>query len=114
MRRREFIVLVGGAAVAWPTAASSQKARLVTVLLGLSEQDPEAKARIKEFRLGMRDLEWFEDRNVRIEYRFAGSDMALINKHVDDLIRLGPDVIVANSTPVLAAFQRATSTIPIV
>ena len=114
MRRREFIALFGGAAIAWPSAASSQKTRLVAVLLGLSEQDPEAKARIREFRLGMRDLEWFEDRNVRIEYRFAGSDMTLINRHVADLVKLEPDVIVANSTPVLAAFQRVTRTIPIV
>lgn len=116
IRRREFITFLGGAGLCprsvW--AASSQKTPLVAVLLGLSEQDPEAKNQIKEFRLGMRDLEWLEDRNVRIEYRFGGSDLALINKHVEDLIRLKPDVIVANSTPVLGAFRRVTTTIPIV
>jgi putative tryptophan/tyrosine transport system substrate-binding protein len=88
--------------------------RRVSVLLGLAEQDPEASARVKAFRLGMRDLEWIEGRNVQIEYRFAGSNLDLINKHVAELIKSAPDVIVANSTPVMAALKPATSTIPIV
>ena len=114
--RRKFVGLLPAAVLSsrssW--AASPQKLRSIAVVLGLTEHDPEAKTRVKEFRLGMRDHEWFEDRNVRIEYRFAGSDLAMIDKHVAELVRLKPEVIVANSTPVLAAFRRATSTIPIV
>jgi putative ABC transport system substrate-binding protein len=117
MRRRDFIKVIGGGAVVWPLAAHAQqpdRMRRISVLLGLTENDPEQNARLKAFRLGMRDLGWIEGRNVQIEYRFAGANLALISQHVAELIRLVPDVIVANSSPVLAALQTATSTIPIV
>ena len=117
MRRREFISLLSGTVVAWPLVARAQqleRMRRVSVLLGLTEKDPEQNARLKAFRLGMRDLGWIEGRNVQFEYRFAGADLALINQHVAELIRLVPDVIVANSSPVLGALRTATSTIPIV
>ena len=116
MRRREFITLIGGAAT-WPLVAraqGSQKMRRVGVLFGIAEADPLAKDRIKGFRLGMRDLGWIEGRNIQIEYRFAAANLETIKWSVEELIRLAPDVIVANTTPVLAALQSATSTIPIV
>jgi putative ABC transport system substrate-binding protein len=62
----------------------------------------------------MRDLGWIEGRNIQIEYRFSGTNPESINKHVAELIKLTPDVIVANTTPVIAALRPATSTIPIV
>jgi len=62
----------------------------------------------------MRDLGWIEGRNVQIEYRFAETNLELINKHVAEMVRLAPDVIVANSTPVMTRLRSATSTIPIV
>ena len=74
MRRRKFISLLGGAAT-WPLAAHAQHAdrmRTVSVLIGLAENDPETVARLKAFRLGMRDLGSIEGRNVQIDYRFAG------------------------------------------
>jgi putative ABC transport system substrate-binding protein len=121
MRRREFITLLGGATAAWPFAARTQqpgRMRRVTVLLGLAENDPEAISRVKAFRLGMRDLGCIEGRNVQIEYRFAGTNLESIkesiNKLVAEVVRLAPDVIVANTTAVMAALQQATSTIPIV
>jgi putative ABC transport system substrate-binding protein len=67
MRRREFITTVVGAA-AWPLlvrAQQSARMRRVGVLLPFDEGDAEAKNRFKQFRLGMRDLDWIEDRNVR-------------------------------------------------
>ena len=67
------------------------------MLLGLDEKDPETNSRVRAFRLGMRDLGWVEGRNVQIEYRFAGTNLESINKHVAELIRLAPDVIVAHS-----------------
>jgi len=117
MRRREFITLLGGATAAWPFAAHAQqpeRMRRVSMLLGLAEKDPEAIGRVKAFRLGMRDLGWIEGRNVEIEYRFAGTNLESINRHVAELVRLAPDVIVAHSTPVMAVLRPATSTIPIV
>ena len=117
MQRRKFIKFIGGAAVAWPLAARAQqteRVRRVGVLLGIGENDPEAKDRVKAFRLGMRDLGWIEGRNVRIEYRFAANNRELIKQHVAELIRLAPDVIVANTSPVIAALHQATSSIPVV
>ena len=70
--------------------------------------------RVKAFRQGMRDLGWIEGRNVQVDYRFAGANLELIKKYVAELVRLAPDVIVANSTPVMAALRQATSTIPII
>ena len=116
MRRRDFIKVIASSAAAWPVTARAQlnRMRRVGVLLGLTEKDPEANARVKAFRLGMRDLEWIEGRNIQIDYRFAGSNLELINIHVAELIKSPPDVIVANTTPVMRALKPATSKIPIV
>jgi len=88
--------------------------RRVSVVIGLNEKDPEAQGRIKAFRLGMRDLGWIEGRNIQVEYRFTESNIDLTNKHVAEMIRLAPDVIVANTSAVVAALRSATSTVPIV
>jgi putative tryptophan/tyrosine transport system substrate-binding protein len=117
MRRREFITLVGGAATTWPLATRAQRTdrmRTVSVLLGLAEKDPETINRVKAFRLGMRDRGWIEGRNVQIDYRFAGANQESINENVAEVVRLAPDVILANTTAVMVALQPATSSIPIV
>ena len=110
VKRREFIGLLGGAAAASPLAAWAQKSqqmRRAGMLLGLDEKDPETNSRVRAFRLGMRDLGWVEGRNVQIEYRFAGTNLESINKHVAELIRLAPDVIVAHSSAVVTALRPA-------
>ena len=74
MRRREFISLLGGAAVAWPLAARAQQAERswnVGVLVGLREDDPDTQARLAGLRAGLEKLGWSEGRNIRIHYRFA-------------------------------------------
>ena len=117
MRRRDFIKVIAGSAAAWPLSLSAQQPahlKRVGVLLGITENDPETNARLKAFRLSMRDLGWIDGRTVQFEYRFAGSDPKTINKYVTELVRSAPDVIVANSTPVVAALKPATSAIPIV
>jgi putative ABC transport system substrate-binding protein len=116
MRRRVFIGLVGAAAM-WSSAGHAQqpeRMRRVGVLLPFDENDPEAKNRFRQFRLGMRDLDWIEGRNVSIDFRFSGDDAESIKRSVEELIKAAPEVIVANSTPGFAAVRRATSTIPIV
>ena len=121
MRRREFFRLFGSTAVAWPLslraaawAQSPQQARRVGVLLPFDENDPEAKNRFKQFRLGMRDLDWIEGRNVLIDFRFAGGNLESIKRGAAELIKAAPEVILVYSTPGLAAVRRAISTIPIV
>jgi putative tryptophan/tyrosine transport system substrate-binding protein len=116
MTRREFIALLGAAAAAWPLIARAQQAermRRIGVLMSLAEDDPETKARLAGFRQGLEKRGWSEGRNVRIDYRFApaGAQAQVLAK---ELIALQPDVILANSTPVVAALQRESRTIPIV
>jgi putative tryptophan/tyrosine transport system substrate-binding protein len=116
MKRREFITLLGGAAVAWPLVARAQqpdRMRRIGVLMGLAEDDPDTKGRLAGFRQGLERLGWSEGSNVRIDYRFAPAG-AHAQELAKELLTLQPDVILANSTPVTAAFQRETSVIPIV
>jgi putative ABC transport system substrate-binding protein len=118
MRRRDFITLLGGAAAEWPLAAWAQRNDRIPrigVLLGATEErDPESQARINALRQGLAALGWTEGRNIRIDYRFAGGDADRIQAYVVELVTSAPDLIVANSSPVLAALKRATRTIPIV
>jgi putative ABC transport system substrate-binding protein len=117
MRRREFIGILGGLAMSWPVGARAERVdrvRHVGLLLGLAENDPEAQSRIRAFRLGLRDLDWLEGRNIHIEYRFAADDPARMSEQAAELVSLSPDVIVGNGTPVLAALRQATTSIPIV
>ena len=118
MRRREFIMLLGGAAATWPLAARAQqpeRMRRIGFILVVPEHDPEARARIAAFQQGLAALDWVEGRNIRVVYRFAAAgDAARIQSHVAELVNSTPDLIVANGTPVVAALKQATATIPIV
>ena len=115
LRRREFITLLGGAA-AWPLAARAQQSKrvpLVGVLIAIAD-DAEGQARLGAFKSGMRDLGWTDDGNVRMEVRFAAGSVAKANDYAAELVGLAPDVLVANSSPAVAALQQRTRTIPIV
>jgi putative ABC transport system substrate-binding protein len=118
MRRREFITLLGGAAAGWPLAAraqqSGERARLVGVLLETAEDDKERNSQFAKFREGLASLGWAEGRTLHIDYRFAAADASRYEPLAKELVALQPDVILAVSTPVTAALQRQTSTIPIV
>ena len=116
MRRRDFIKVISGAAAAWPLAAHAQQPggmRRIGVLIGFAEDDPEARARLAAFRQGLEKRGWSEGRNVRIDIRFApaGAQVQVLAK---ELVALQPDVILSHSTPVTAALQRESRTIPIV
>jgi len=117
VKRRDFIAVLGGAAAAWPLAASAQQAermRRIGVLLPYAEIDRESQARIAAFREAMQRLGWTEGRNVRIEYRWSAGDPARDKADAEELVRSAPDVIVATGGRALAEAQRLTSTIPIV
>jgi putative ABC transport system substrate-binding protein len=117
MRRREFITLLGGAAAAWPLAASAQqpdRMRRIGVLGGFAENDLEMKARLAGFRQGLERLGWSEGRNVRIDYRFAPAGTGHAQALAKELVALQPDVIFAHSTPVAAALKSESRVVPIV
>src|ERR1700694_3592659 len=116
MRRREFIALLGGMAVAWPHAAHAQQSdqmRRIGVLQILADDDPETAARRAAFEHAMQSLGWTVGRNVRIDYRSAKGD-ASQRKYAAELVALGPDVILAGGSITVAPVLRATRTIPIV
>jgi putative ABC transport system substrate-binding protein len=117
MRRREFVTLIGGAAAGWPLAARAlpnDRVPHIGVLLSIADSDPDAPRRIQAFRQGLQELGWTDGRNVRVEYRFGAADASRIAMQVAELVALKPDVIVGNSTPVVAALRQATRTIPVV
>src|SRR5712672_2793010 len=98
MRRRQFLGLVGGAA-AWPVVARAQqpeRVRRVGVLYSLTADDPESVARRAAFEQALKELGWTSGGNVRIDYRWAGSDLGLVPKFVAELVASAPDVIVTS------------------
>ena len=116
MRRREFVTLFGGAAAAWPLAARAQQAgpmRRIGVMATLAETDPMGKAYMVAFREGLQALGWSEDRNLRLDIRWATPDPELIERATKELVALQPDLILSGNTPTTAALQKQTRTIPI-
>ena len=117
MRRRQFIALLGGAAVAGPLAARAQEAgrmRRVGVLMAFDENDPEARAYLSGFTQGLAELGWIDGRNLHIDVRWAAGNVDRMRMSAKELLDLQPEVILAHGTPATAAFQRETRTIPIV
>jgi putative tryptophan/tyrosine transport system substrate-binding protein len=117
MRRREFIALLGGAAVAWPVAVcaqQSERVRRIGVLQLLADDDPEAVARRAEFVKALQVLGWTVGGNVRIDYRAAGGDANRIRKDAAELVALGPDVILTFGSLTVPPVLQATRTVPIV
>src|SRR2546427_12623697 len=117
LKRREFITLVGGAAV-WPFAARAQQPsamRRVGVLFDLAENDPEGQARMAAFLQGLAQLGWTDGRNIRIDTRWATTNPDDLRRHATELTALAPDVLVAASgTTTVAPLLQATRTVPIV
>ena len=116
MKRREFITFIGGAAVMWPLALRAQqpvRMRRIGVLLGAAD-DLEGQGRVMALKQGLQELGWADGRNIQIDTRFAGADVGRIRTDAAELAALGPDVIVASTTPVVRALREATSSVPIV
>jgi putative ABC transport system substrate-binding protein len=115
IRRREFMILLGGAA-AWPLAARAQqpdRVRRIGVLMGISD-DSEGQARVAVFRQALQALGWTEGRNVQFIYRWSGGDVAHARQFAKELLDLRSDVILVNSTPVAVAVRDTTRTTPTV
>ncbi len=114
MKRREFITLLGGA-TAWPLAARAQqptRSQRLAVLTGFRENDPESQRRIGAFISELHSLGWINGLNVNIDFRFAGAAPDQMGRYARELVDLGPNVILVQSFPGLAAVVDATITIP--
>jgi putative ABC transport system substrate-binding protein len=117
MRRRDFIAGLGGAAVVGPRGAWAQRGqriRRIGMLLALAEDDALTKAELVGFRQGLERLGWSEGRNIQFEYRFAHGIVGQHQALAKELVALQPEVIFAQLTPVAAALQRESNSIPIV
>src|SRR3954471_12492672 len=116
MRRREFITLLGGAAV-WPFSARAQQSermRRIGVLLPAAADDPEFQARVGAFLQGLQQAGWTIGRNVRIDTRWGTNNAAEIRRHAAELAALAPDVILASGTSTVGPLLQATRSVPIV
>jgi len=117
MRRREFIALLGGMAFALPTVTRAQqveRVRKISVLMPLTESDPEGRARLAALQQGLERHGWSEGRNIKTSYRWFGSDVARAKAYADEIVALQPDAIIANGTAALSAVQHTTKTTPII
>jgi putative ABC transport system substrate-binding protein len=117
LKRREFITLVGGAAVSWPLAARAQqgeRVRRIGVLEPIAVDDPEALARVTAIAQGLQQLGWTASRNVRIDYRWGAGDPDRIRQQAAELAALAPDAILTAGASTTAPMLRATRTVPVV
>jgi putative tryptophan/tyrosine transport system substrate-binding protein len=117
VKRREFLSYVGGAAVAWPLGATAQQPaqiRRVGVLVTLTDDDLEGKARLTAFRQALQQLGWTDGRNLQLDVRWSAGDVERIRKNATDLAALAPDVIVASGNSTIGPLLQATRTVPVV
>jgi putative ABC transport system substrate-binding protein len=130
VKRRDFIALFGSAAAAWPfptRAQNSDRMRRIGALVSLTVDDPVSKARFDAFAQSMQQLGWVDGRNIRLEIRWPATDgfgarppdtrtayAQRFRRYAAELVALAPDVLLAHSSPAVAALQQETSTVPIV
>src|SRR5262249_57011894 len=118
-KRRDFMTLIGGAAVAWPLAAfaqQSERMRRIGVLTGagLDADDLDMHARIGAFEDGLKQLGWTSGQNVRIDIRAGAGDADRHRRYAEELVALAPDVILATGATAVAPLLKGTRTLPIV
>ena len=117
MRRREFILLIGSAATAWPLAARAQqpeRVRRIGVLMSRAASDPDGQARLAALQKGLQQVGLSRGRDVQIDVRWSPDDAVLTREYASELVALSPDVILASGSLSVAELQRATRTVPIV
>ena len=116
MKRRAFIMLLGGAA-AWPLGARAQQGkrmRRAGALLPYAANDPQAQARNAAFLQGLQQLGWTVGNNVQIDYRWSGGNEDDTRKYATEVVALAPDVIFTSGSAALEPLRRATRAVPIV
>jgi putative tryptophan/tyrosine transport system substrate-binding protein len=116
MRRREFITLLGGAAVAWPLvsrAGNPDRVARIGVLMPNAENEP-GLPDIAAFEQRLAERGWTDGRNIRIDYRWGVDSTEKTKAAIAELLALNPDVVVTDTSRAVAELQRATQTVPIV
>jgi putative tryptophan/tyrosine transport system substrate-binding protein len=114
--RREFITLLGGAAV-WPLAARAQqreRMRRIGVLMSATPDDPYQTTYLAAFMQGLQERGWTIGRNVRIDPRWGAGNTELFRKYATELVALAPDVILATAGSIVGALKKESGTVPIV
>jgi putative ABC transport system substrate-binding protein len=114
MRRRDFITLVGGAAVTWPLAVRAQQRTRIPKIgfLGMGPASGSAD-RVEALQQGLRDLGYVDGRNIVIEFHWADS-VEQLPRLAAEFVRENVDIIFANSSTLVEPARQATKTIPIV
>jgi putative tryptophan/tyrosine transport system substrate-binding protein len=115
MNKREFITLLGGAAIAWPLLARAQQPGKPPKIGFLGQSTRSATSEwVAAFVQRLRELGWIENRTVAIVYRWVEGREDRLTEVTDEFVRLKVDVIVTSGTPEVLAAKQATSVIPIV
>ena len=118
MNRRDTVFgLIALGTIAGPFGVRAQqpeRARRIGVLMGYAETDAEAQLRLAAFKEGLAMLGWAVGRNLTLDVRWGAGEVDRAAGFAKELVALKPDVILAHTTPVTAALQRETKTIPIV
>jgi putative ABC transport system substrate-binding protein len=117
MRRREFILALGGAAAAWPFAARAQQGermRRVAILMPYPPSEVEFQERVRAFRQELGKLGWTSGVNVQFDERWTTDNLELVRANAAGLLELKPDVVVAVGGGVIPVLMRLTRTVPII
>jgi putative ABC transport system substrate-binding protein len=116
LKRRAFITLLGGAAVAWPLAARAQqrdqKRRIAVLLGGLAPGDIGGQEEVAAFEGGLKELGWKPGGNIEIDYRWPGAELEQVRAAANAIAATRPDLVLSRTTPATAALMR--SGLPIV
>lgn len=118
MKRREFVTVLGGSAiaVAWPIATHAHQGhmRRIGILMGWDEKALAAERVIPNLTQRLRELGWIEGSNIRLDVRWAAGNVDRMRAFAKELVGLAPDLILASTTPATAALHQETRTVPIV
>jgi len=117
MQRREFLIAIGGAVAALPSAARAAQdgaIRRIGVLMPFSPEDPKVKTDLAAFARQLQSLGWTQGQNLQIDYRWSTGDTEKMQADANELVATRPDVLFTRSTPATAALLRNTRSVPIV
>jgi putative tryptophan/tyrosine transport system substrate-binding protein len=94
LKRRDFIMLLGGAVVSWPLVVRAQQPAMkrIGVLMGLAETDPFTIGYVRELRDALQLLGWRGSQNIQFIYRYAAGDPAIARAFAKELVEMQPDL----------------------